>query len=349
MSLSSLSSLSDPEEFVPRRRIPDRVNLFDQHHGEDFRKRYRISKDTVLRICEILDLEPQTRRNKSIDGVTQLLICLRFIATGSLQQVTGDLPDMHKSTVCRIVQRVTRKLANLSSIYVKMPDRQELQSVAEGFYQIDGFPWVAGAIDCTHVKIISRLGSVPELYRCRKGFFSINVQAVCDSSLKIRDVIARWPGSVDDSTIFNNSQLCADFETGRYSPYNLLGDSGYINKNFLLTPFLCPQNRAEEAYNKSHIATRNTMERCFRMLKRRCPCLEKGITLQKTSTVLQVIVACIVLNNMCMELEEVEPPDDIEIENDDYNDYNSYVNTSLQSAETSVRTAIVNRVFSSQS
>lgn len=344
MSLSSLSSLSDPEEVVSTgRRIPDRVNIFDEHDGEDFRIRYRLSKVTALQISELLDLEPVTQRNKAIDGITQLLICLRFFATGSFQQVLGDLVNIHKSIVCRIVQKVTRKLADLSSAYIKMPDRQELRRVAEDFYEIAGFPRVAGALDCTHIKIVSRGGSLAELYRCRKGYFSINVQAVCDASLKIRDLIVRWPGSVHDSTIFNNSHLCADFERGKYSPYHLLGDSGYFNKNYLLTPFLNPQNSAEEAYNKSHISTRNTVERCFGVLKRRCPCLEKGITLKKTSTILQVIVACVMLHNICIELNEVDPPEDIEISVDSPNI--GILSISSQSTNSAVRAALVNSVF----
>lgn len=38
-------------------------------------------------------------------------------------------------------------------------------------------------------------GDYAELFRNHKGYFSINVQAVC------------WPGSTHDSTIFNNSRL----------------------------------------------------------------------------------------------------------------------------------------------
>ena len=55
-----------------------------------------------------------------------------------------------------------------------------------------------------------------QLYRNRKGFFSINVQAVCDSDLKFTNIIARWPGSVHDSRIFNNSRLCAQLENRDY-------------------------------------------------------------------------------------------------------------------------------------
>lgn len=339
MSLSSLSSLSDAEEYMPRRRrIRNREDIFSKYDGEEFRLRYRISKSAAIHICDQLDLEPITHRNKAIDGKTQLLICLKFFATGSFQQ---DLTNVHKSTICRIVQKVTLKLARLAPVLIRMPEREELRRVAEDFYEIAGFPRVVGALDCTHIKIISRGGFLAEMFRCRKGYFSINVQVVCDAKLKIRDIIARWPGSVHDCTIFNNSHLCADFERGAYRNYLLLGDSGYYNKNYLLTPVLQPQTHAEEAYNKSQISTRNTVERCFGLWKRRFPCLEKGITLRKTTTLLQVIVATAVLHNMCIELDDVEPLHDFQP--DVSNDNISY---SGPNVETSVRTALIHSIFS---
>ena len=62
-----------------------------------------------------------------------------------------------------------------------------------------GFPGVVGAIDCTHVKIKSVGGENAELFRNRKGIFSINVQAVCGPDLLFFDVVSRWPGSTHDS------------------------------------------------------------------------------------------------------------------------------------------------------
>ncbi|XP_045541246.1 putative nuclease HARBI1 [Papilio machaon] len=141
------------------------------------------------------------------------------------------------------------------------------------FYSIAGFPRVVGAVDCTHIKINSPGGSNSELFRNRKGYFSLNVQVVCDSNLVIRNIIARWPGSVHDSTIFNDSPLCAQFERGDFGTMVLLGDSGYPCRPYLLTPLLNPLTHAEEAYNQSQIKTRNLIERLFGVLKRRFPCL----------------------------------------------------------------------------
>lgn len=42
----------------------------------------------------------------------------------------------------------------------------------------------SGAIDCTHVKILSPGGGTAESFRNRHQYFSINVQIVSDANLK---------------------------------------------------------------------------------------------------------------------------------------------------------------------
>nr|CAI5851229.1 unnamed protein product [Callosobruchus analis] len=49
------------------------------------------------------------------------------------------------------------------------------QEAREKFYQIARCPRCIGVIDCTHVKIQSPGGETAELFRNRKGYFSINV------------------------------------------------------------------------------------------------------------------------------------------------------------------------------
>lgn len=66
-------------------------------------------------------------------------------------------------------------------------------------------------------------GDDPEIFRNRKGYFSINSQFVCDASLKILNVVARWPGSAHDSTIFNSSNIRQVFENNRFRSCVLLG------------------------------------------------------------------------------------------------------------------------------
>ncbi|RZB40329.1 DDE Tnp 4 and/or Plant tran domain containing protein, partial [Asbolus verrucosus] len=103
------------------------------------------------------------------------------------------------------------------------------------------------------------------------------------------NIIARWPGSVHDSTIFNDSPLRVDLENGQYQNGYLLGDNGYPCKKYLLTPFLNPNGPAEEAYNVADIATRNPIERFFGLLKRRFPCLYTELKTKLENSVVIII------------------------------------------------------------
>src|SRR5207247_268398 len=98
---------------------------------------------------------------------------------------------------------------------------------------------VVGGIDGTHIPIKSPGGEDAELFRNRKGYFSINVQAVCDHEMVFTNVVSRWYGSAHDSRIFENSRLCGDLEEGKV-PGILLGDAGYPRKAYLMVPLENP-------------------------------------------------------------------------------------------------------------
>lgn len=73
----------------------------------------------------------------------------------------------------------------------------------------------------------------------------MNVQAICDASVIIRDIVARWPGSSHDQTIFNNSLIKTRFEAGQFNNSILLGDSGYKSTAYLFTPLVRTNTPAE--------------------------------------------------------------------------------------------------------
>jgi len=241
--------------------------------------------------------------------MNQLLLALRFYATGSFQIVVGDLFAVDKSTACRAVHRVTRAIASLRQLYVKMPSTdQEQHDMMQQFYSKCGIPGILGAIDCTHVAIQSPGNENAEIYRNRKGYFSVNVQLVCDCNGYVTDVVARWPGSVHDSTIFDNCHIRAKFETGQLHGY-LVGDNGYACRPYMLTPVINPTTPAETAYNNAQTTARNCIERTNGMIKRRFPALKYGMRLHIDNT-LVVIVATVVLHNIAVTVGDDEPGDD---------------------------------------
>lgn len=131
--------------------------------------------------------------------------------------------------------------------------------------------------------------------------------------MKIRNIVARWPGSCHDKTILNNSRLKYSFLNGQFGRFHLIGDSGYTLSQYLLTPHENPQNEPQRLYNESLIRTRNVVERQYGVWKRRFPVLSLGIKLNK-QTAMTVIVATAVLHNLAVEMNEDVPADfDLEI------------------------------------
>lgn len=219
----------------------------------------------------------------------------------------GDFVGVSKASASRIVKRVCEAIASLNRRYIKMYEtRDEMREAALAFYQIARFPQTIGAIDCTLVEIQSPGGDDAEIFRSRKGFFALNVQTVSDTRLKIRNIVVRWPGSVHDQTIFNNSNLKRQFQNGQYGNYILVGDSGYRIEKYLMIKLENTNTPAENLYNESIIRTRNVVERQYGVWKRRFPILSEGIRLG-VETAMTVIVATAVLHNIAIDMNEDIP------------------------------------------
>lgn len=70
--------------------------------------------------------------------------------------------------------------------------------------------------------------------------------------------MARLAGSSHDQTIFNISRINGRLQNNEFQKLVLLGDSGYGNTNFLITPLDRPNTIAEILFNESHIRIRNS-------------------------------------------------------------------------------------------
>ncbi|XP_064642046.1 putative nuclease HARBI1 [Lineus longissimus] len=234
------------------------------------------------------------------------MLALRFYASGSFLQIVGDLQGYDKGTVSKIVVAVSNALVGIKDDFIKWPTEQdECRKIHTGFYE------VIGCVDGTHIKIQSP--STPLWFRengegpnkptyesCfvnRKQYHSINTQGICDHRGKLINVVARWPGATHDSHIFKESEIGQHLSENNMQEGYLLGDSGYPCKPFLLTPYLTPTTRAEKRYNSAQKKTRNSIERCFGVMKRRFHCLHGEIRMRPDRTC-KIIIVCCVLHNI---------------------------------------------------
>ncbi|XP_070386061.1 putative nuclease HARBI1 [Dermacentor albipictus] len=229
------------------RNLRDRLNPLELYSDDEFRSRYRFSKQSIVLLLKELRLNRNhDKRGEPLPPVLKLLITLRFYSTGAMQTVVGDLVNVSQPSVSRSIWEATQAICvELFRKCVCLPTSAEAKSVKRRFYNIAGFPGVTGCIDCTHVQIISPGGDNAEVYRNRKGVFWINVQAVTGPELQFFDIVAGWPGSVHDSRIFENSRVMTSYEQGTVSGM-LLGDQGYACLPYHMPPLKYPQTAAEK-------------------------------------------------------------------------------------------------------
>ena len=136
---------------------------------------------SILFITDLLacDLCRDTRRNHALQPLTQVLIALRFYASASFLKVVGDTIGVDKSTVSRVVTKVSRALVAMRNRFVKWPSTNaKLTASKNAFYRRGGFPFVIGCVDGTHIRILAP-SQHENGFVNRKGFHSINVQAIC--------------------------------------------------------------------------------------------------------------------------------------------------------------------------
>lgn len=300
--------------------IQERLNAMEKYNEEEFRRRFRLTKRAVFFLYDLIgaELEPLViREGFTISGMDKILITLRYYATATFHLVTADFYGVSDASVCNIVRIVSDKIAALRDRFIRMPFTDaEIEQTKRDFFAVAGMPATIGAIDGTLVKIQEVGGAQNKTdFFCRKQFYAVNVQIICDANGNILDIVARWPGSTHDQTILVNSIIFERFLTGTFIRHGrhsiLLGDGGYRSEEFLATPLRAtnPLNRrSERLYQRAHIATRNVVERVNGMWKKRFPCLWIGMRFRILDTVLNVIVATAVLHNICKHLGDTHSP-----------------------------------------
>ncbi|KAF2889978.1 hypothetical protein ILUMI_16196 [Ignelater luminosus] len=158
-------------------------------------------------------------------------------------------------------------------------------------------------------------GEFVRLFRLTKD---LNVQLICDSNLKVLAVNARYAGATHDAAIWNNSDINEYLnQCFRERDRNtwLLGDSGYPQLPWLMTPILHPTPGAEELYNQRLSSARNCIERCNGVLKGRFRCiLGERVLRYSPEKVGMITNVCVILQNMCVEARL--PNDDIHQQQD---------------------------------
>ena len=304
-------------------------NLISDHH---FRRQFRMTRRVFDNLCNLLCLaagektfRPEstisyTRNSASlqcrgglIPGEVKTAISLRLLAGGSYL----DLMPLFNVSVSHIyvifdefLEWVLKAFNFPLAKLLYEEDKTALAAISEEFaYGSNGvLGGIIGAIDGIAIRIRSpSLSEVsdPGNYYCRKGFFALNVQAICDRAKKFLWCYTSNKGSTHDSAAFTNSRLYSLLTQKtawlEENAHYIVGDSAYNLTPFLLTPFTTDEVRQDrtgncDAFNFYLSSSRIHIECAFGEMVFRWGILWRtlGFDLAKCQKIVQ---ACMLLHN----------------------------------------------------
>ncbi|XP_049339377.1 uncharacterized protein LOC125804553 [Astyanax mexicanus] len=247
----------------------------------------------------------------------EVLVFLFWLASGASYRVVSRAFSIPKTTVCRIVHRVSEELMGILSRVICVPaTAEEQQEIGQGFERLSQNPALRkarGAIDGCHIRIKAPEEPDTGCYRNRKLFTSIHLQAVCDHRARFLDVYIGFPGSVHDSRVLKHSPL---YRTAVYPPTGtfLLGDGGYpcLQRPLaLITPYKRPlRDERQRVFNRYHSKARSVIERAFGIMKTRWRSIFLKALEVHPSFVPTVVASCAILHNICLGAGDELPPEE---------------------------------------
>ena len=281
-------------------RVDPRLSMRDQ----EFKRHFRLSKDSVTRLCDMLeeDLSFGSNRGMPISPIVQICITLNHYAGGHFQRISGWCAGVSQNGARLSLQRVTEALVRRKGDFVYMPDSNTMQETAERMEDKFNLPRFAFAVDGCQVKFTNAPRKLPpnkvaQMFWCRKQYYSINVQVVGNDKF-IYDLDVGWPGSTHDARVWSRSLAKRHIE--QQKRFLLAGDSGYPTSENLVKPYSTAESANDprkRLFNRRLSGLRTMMSEClYGVWKARFPILKNLRTDFPLSQ--KIVVATAVLFNI---------------------------------------------------
>ncbi|XP_062600943.1 uncharacterized protein LOC134262567 [Saccostrea cucullata] len=121
----------------------DLSNPLESLEEEEIFQRYRFSPTSILFIVNGVHdhLQRDTARNRPIPPLIQVLLFLRFVATGAHLRLIGDSLNVSECTTGRVVKAVARAIITVFMNLIKFPSGELATKVKEGFRRVAGKPY----------------------------------------------------------------------------------------------------------------------------------------------------------------------------------------------------------------
>ena len=304
--------------------------VLSHYENNMWREHFRISRQTFRFVCDLVRPHlgrQDTNMRRAIPVEKRVAVALWRLATGNSYRSTGLVFGVGRCTALNLKDEFCSALLMSAKDFIKFPKGEaETRRAIEAFQEISFFPQVVGAIDGSHIPIITPK-NYPNDYYNKKQFHSIVLQGVVDADGRFIHVSTGYAGSIHDARVLRMSSLVNEVEdrkilvspvtrteTGEEIRPLLVADPACKLTNWCMKPY--PETRAITAsqrnFNKALSRARVVIEQPFGMLKGRWRCLLVKLD-ESVDKIPLTITTCCILHNICIEVRDdvdVDPAGD---------------------------------------
>ena len=150
----------------------------------------------------------RTRLRTPVPVKAQVGSFLYYISDDGCYRKTANAFAISRAFISGIIIRVSYAVTTfVRPKLIRLPTTEgKVQELTYRYLEANGFPQCVGVIDETHVEIAEPSEHYSDFIN-RKGYFSLNVQVVCDYKYCFQDIVVKWPGSVHDARLFLNCSI----------------------------------------------------------------------------------------------------------------------------------------------
>lgn len=252
----------------------------------------------------------------------QVAVALRRLGSGDSLVTIGDSFGLNHSTVSQVTWRFVESMEEKGLHHLQWPSTQdEMNSIKSKFEKIKGFPNCCGAVDVTHITIsLPASEHSSNVWLDHKNNHSMVLQAIVDPDMKFRDIVTGWPGKMEDSVIFKNSnfnKLCDKGERlngkklklseGSEIREYIVGDSGYPLLPYLVVPYEekeLSNSETKAKFNRLHLTTRMVAQRALTRLKEMWRIIHGIMWRPDKHRLPRIILVCCLLHNIVIDMQD---------------------------------------------
>ena len=282
---------------------------------------FRVEKTSFDRICDLVRekmTKEETNMRRTIPLEKRVAIGLYRLASGDTFIRISYAFGIGTSTAHTICSEFEQALTDIRDDHIHFPSNDlEISLEIDKFEEKYNFPQIAGIVDGSHIPIRAPFTNKVDYYN-RKQIYSVNLQVIANADLEILHASVGYPGSIHDARVWRLSGLFFKAERGDilHSPSRdirgktvrplIATDSAYPATSWLIKPYqygpnLTPRKRK---FNKVFSGMRCTVERSLGLLKNRWRILLEQ-NYQTLESIPNCVMACVVLHNFCLRLNDV--------------------------------------------